>query len=197
MPSPAAIRAAGGRARTGQAMVETVIALLFVLFAFLAVFQYVDNLRTKMLLEYAAFRCARARTVGYNDYKLLKTARLATISAAGSSLVKDESGDRLSTGDILARMRTYLSSRDEGAARNVLDFDYWNDGRTPMPDVQLTGGRLEVETEQRRPQFFDMSSYFGGGRAVYAPSAGSHGDEPETVLHGTAAIEAHYPDYLQ
>ena len=56
MSSPAAIHAADGRARTGQAMVETVIALLFVLFAFLAVFQYVDNLRTKMLLEYAAFR---------------------------------------------------------------------------------------------------------------------------------------------
>jgi hypothetical protein len=197
MLSPAAIRAAGGKARTGQAMVETVIALLFVFFAFLAVFQYVDNLRAKMLLEYAAFRCARARTVGYNDYKLLKTARLATISAAGKSLVKDESGDRLSTGDILARMRTYLSSRDDGAARNILDFDYWNDGRTPMPDVQLTGGKIEVETQQLRPQFFDMSSYFDGGRAVYSPSAGNHGDEPEMDLRGSAAIEAHYPDYLQ
>ena len=106
-------------------MVETIVALLFALFAFLAVFQYADNLRTKLLLKYAAFRCARARTVGYNDYKILKTARLATMSAAGESLAKTDAGKSLSTGDMLARMHTYISSRHDGAARNILDFDYW------------------------------------------------------------------------
>ena len=75
MRRAAASRAGNRPARRGQAMVETIIALLFALFAFLAVFQYADNLRTKLLLKYAAFRCARARTVGYNDYKIMKGIR--------------------------------------------------------------------------------------------------------------------------
>ena len=158
-------------------MVETIIALLFALFAFLAVFQYADNLRTKLLLKYAAFRCARARTVGYNDYKIMKTARLATMSAAGASLVKNESNKPLSTGDMLARMRTYISSRHDGAAR--------------------PGGKIEIETSQRRPQFFDIFAFFGGRRAVFDTSSESGGDAPDFNLHGRAAIEAHYTDYLQ
>ena len=177
-------------------MVETVIALLFVLFAFLAVLQYADNLRTKLLLEYAAFRCARARTVGYNDYKLLKTVRLATMSAAGRSLVQNDLGHPLSTGELLSRMRTYLASRHDGAARNVLDFDYWENGRTPMPQVVVSQGKVNVETRQDRPQFFDVFSYFGSGKAVYDP-ADDADDAPVFDITGRSAVEAHYPDYLQ
>lgn len=55
MRRAAASRADTRSARRGQAMVETIIALLFALFAFLAVFQYADNLRAKLLLKYAAF----------------------------------------------------------------------------------------------------------------------------------------------
>ena len=178
-------------------MVETIVALLFVLFAFLAVFQYADNLRTKLLLKYAAFRCARARTVGYNDYKILKTARLATMSAAGESLAKTDAGKPLSTGDMLARMRTYISSPHDGAARNILDFDYWENGRTPMPQIYISGGKIEIETRQRRPQFFDIFAFFGGGRAVFDTSSENGDDAPDFNLHGRAAIEAHYTDYLQ
>jgi len=178
-------------------MVETIVALLFALFAFLAVFQYADNLRTKLLLKYAAFRCARARTVGYNDYKILKTARLATMSAAGESLAKNDAGKPLSTGELLARMRTYISSRHDGAARHILDFDYWENGRTPMPQIYMSDGKIEIETRQRRPQFFDIFAFFGGGRAVFDTSSERGDDAPNFDLHGRAAIEAHYTDYLQ
>ena len=197
MRRAAASRAGNCPARRGQAMVETIVALLFALFAFLAVFQYADNLRTKLLLKYAAFRCARARTVGYNDYKILKTARLATMSAAGESLAKNDAGNPLSTGDMLARMRTYISSRHDGAARHILDFDYWENGRTPMPQIDISGGKIEIETRQRRPQFFDIFAFFGGERAVFDTSSERGDDAPDFDLHGRAAIEAHYTDYLQ
>ena len=184
----------GRRNRAGQAMVETIIALLFVLFAFLAVFQYADNLRAKLLLNYAAFRCARARTVGYNDYKLLKMVRLATMSAAGECLVTDDSGGPLATGGLRARMKTYLGCRFDGAARNVLDFDYWQNDRTPEPICRLSGNKLIVTTEQRRPQFFDVFTFFGGSQSVFSPE---DDDRPTRNLHGEASIEAHYPGYLQ
>ncbi len=177
-------------------MVETIVALLFALFAFLAVFQYADNLRTKLLLKYAAFRCARARTVGYNDYKILKTARLATMSAAGACLTKDDEGDVLSTGAQLSRMKTYLGSSHDGAARNILDFDYWNDSIMPMPKIRNAGNMIIVETEQRRPQFFDILSFFSSKRAVYDVVPGEI-DRPLLTLQGEASIEAHYQDYLQ
>ena len=178
-------------------MVETIIALLFALFAFLAVFQYADNLRTKLLLKYAAFRCARARTVGYNDYVVLKTLRLATMSAAGKSLVKNDYGRPLSIREELAQMSQYLACEYETINQNILNFEYWKNDRMPMPQITIHGGKVEVETRQRRPQFFDIFAFFGGGRAVFDTSSESGDDAPGFDLHGRAAIEAHYTDYLQ
>ena len=48
--------------RNGQAMVETIIVLFFLFIAFYTVFQFVDNFRAKLLVNYAASRVARART---------------------------------------------------------------------------------------------------------------------------------------
>ena len=71
--------------RKGQAMVETILVLFFLFLAFYVVFQFADNLRARLLVDYAASRVARARTVGMNDYMLEKTADIATMAAAGST----------------------------------------------------------------------------------------------------------------
>ena len=72
-----------GRAhKAGQAMVETILVLFFLFLAFYTVFQFADNLRARLLVDYAASRVARARTVGYNDFMLEKVARLAAVSAS-------------------------------------------------------------------------------------------------------------------
>ena len=175
-------------------MVESIIALLFVLLAFLAVFQYADNLRAKLLVDYAAFRSARARTVGYNDFKVLKVARLATLPAAGVCRTRDDRGKPLSTAAQRARLSIYLGARTSGNAQNILDFDYWNTAVLPQPACSLVGAELNVAISQRRPQVFDPFA-FGTGRPVVFDTESAN--RPHCTLRGTAALEAHYPDYLQ
>ena len=51
------------RRRCGQAMVETTIAMIVILIMFLAQFNLADLIRTKLLVENAAVKCARARAV--------------------------------------------------------------------------------------------------------------------------------------
>ena len=152
--------------------------MLFVLLAFMAVFRYADNLRAKLALEYAAFRCARARTVGYNDYKILKTARLATMSVAGECLVEGPDGTKLSTGSMAGRMSAYLSSRNDGEAGNILDFEHWADDVTFLVRPKLSGSEITVEVDQRRPQAFSVE------------------DGERALLRGECTMEAHYPSYL-
>ena len=67
----------------GQAMVETVLAVLIISFLFLALFKLSHMLTGKIMLEHAAMRVARARAVGMNEFMCLKAARVAVIPVAG------------------------------------------------------------------------------------------------------------------
>ena len=53
------------RMRSGQAVVETMIAAIVVVFGFLALFRLSHMLTGKILLEHAAMRAARARAVAF------------------------------------------------------------------------------------------------------------------------------------
>ena len=182
------------RRKAGQAMVESAVVLVVVFIAFMLALQYADNLRAKLLVEYAAFRCARTRTVGYNDYKLLKTARISTLSAAGKCRTRDDEGNPISTGGVVSRLGLYIGSSNENQARQTLDFTYWDRGATYVEKPVVGGNRITVRVGQDRPQFFDVMS----------PSAymlDENGEVPCCVkrahLVGESSIEAHYTEYLQ
>ena len=183
-----------GRRKAGQAMVESAIVLIVLFLAFLTALQYADNLRTKLLLEYAAFRCARARAVGYNNYKLLKTARVSTMSVAGKCRSKDDKNHPLSTGAMVASMGLYLGSHDESQAKAVLDFAYWDHGATRVDEPIEQGSRITVKVKQDRPQFFDIAN-------PHVAAVDEDGETPSCAtrahLVGKASVEAHYPEYLQ
>lgn len=171
-------------------MTETVVVLFFFFICFLLAFQFADNLRAKLLCEYAAGRCARAATVGFNDFMVEKTARIATMAAAGPCRTQDARGGELGHRSWIARAPDYLECLYDAQARQVLDFDYWRDGRTQVSAV-LAGARVEATVTQTRPQVFSLPAMFRG-------RAGD-GVEPlgDARISGTAAIEAHYPDWLQ
>ncbi|MGN0852261.1 MAG: TadE/TadG family type IV pilus assembly protein [Kiritimatiellia bacterium] len=193
MPARAATDARVGRKR-GQAMVETVVVLVFLLFAFFAVFQFADNLRAKLLCEYAAGRCARAGTIGMNEFMVTKTARIATMAAAGECLTRDDAGGSLDTGVLVGRSPSYLECEDEAAAEQELDFDYWRNGRTHARCVRA-GAKIVATVTQRRPQFFDLAAWLQDGAASTADADGD--GPPEATITGTASIEAHCPDWMQ
>ena len=169
-------------------MVETTIALIFVLIVFLALFNLADLTRTKLLVENAAVKCARARAVGYNDFMLRKIARLATMPAAGRCLTPSDSGTgTLSRSERYHRIGDYLMSEYEAQANAILDFEYWQNGGTT---ISATKGAspATATVSQHRPRLFDFGVLTGAGN----PDA-----DDRATISASNTQEAHYPDYLQ
>ena len=180
-----------GRAhKAGQAMVESILVLLFLFLAFYTVFQFADNFRAKLLVDYAASRVARARTVGMNDYMLEKTADIATMAAAGECYTKTDSGKRPSAHGLISRSGDYLACEYGAQARQVLDFELWRNGKT-QTICPLAGSKLTAHVIQLRPQFFDLGSYLSGTPPV------DKDDAPHARIEGEYSIEAHYPDWIE
>ena len=111
-----------GKAHSGQAMIETVLAVLVISFLFFALFKLSHMLTGKIMLEHAAMRVARARAVGFNDFMCVKAARVAVIPVAGKRLWPEE---ELREGVDIARVRTYLESPDGARARGLLEYEGW------------------------------------------------------------------------
>jgi len=103
--------------RRGQAIVETLLALVLVTFLFLVLFQLSHLVTGKILLDHAAARAARARAVGLNEFMCRKAARVAVIPVAGRRVWPDS--DEIF--DESARIPIYLSTDHEGLARGALN----------------------------------------------------------------------------
>ena len=175
--------------KAGQAMVETILVLFFLFMAFYTVFQFADNLRARLLVDYAASRVARARTVGMNDYMLEKTADIATMAAAGECHTQTDTGARPSTRELISRSGDYLACEYGAQAQQVLDFELWRNGKTQV-SCPLAGSKLTARVIQLRPQFFDLGSYLSGTPPVEKDGA------PHARIAGEYSIEAHYPDWI-
>ena len=127
-------------------MVETVIAVVFLSFAFLGLVQLSQMLQSRILLDHAAARAARARAVGFNDYMCLKVARAATIPVAGECLWPAGIEDGWSEA---ARIPAYLAAPDEPRARGVLEYDLWKRLSVDVDDGLggTVGAKLRLHTD--------------------------------------------------
>ena len=106
-------------------MIETVLAVFFISFAFIVMFRLAYMLTSKIFLEHAAMRVARARSVGFNDFMCRKSARVALIPVAGKRLWPT-GDDAIDWNMELSRIPIYMSTRSESIARGVLEYDGWN-----------------------------------------------------------------------
>ena len=144
-------------------MIETVLAVLVVTFIFLMLFNLSHVLTGKILAEHAAMRVARARAVGFNDFMCLKTARVAVIPVAGKRLWPTD--EKFTTGNELARVRTYLESPDAARANGLLDYENWKTLSVDAGDggqsvVNLKTGWFKVEG---KAGIEDGYTYYMGG----------------------------------
>ena len=130
--------------RCGQAMVETLLAVLVITGIFLALFKLSHMLTGKIMLEHAAMRVARARAVGMNEFMCIKTARVAVIPVAGERLKPGENDERKDMSEsALARM--YMRTPDSSYADGLLRYKDW-DRLSLNPDGSgIT--RTEMKTE--------------------------------------------------
>ena len=130
--------------RRGQAMVETLLAVLVITGLFLALFKLSHMLTGKIMLEHAAMRVARARAVGMNEFMCLKTARVAVIPVAGERLKPGKDDERKDMSEsALARM--YMRTPDSSYADGLLRYKDW-DNLSLKPDGSGVT-RTEMKTE--------------------------------------------------
>ena len=133
--------------RRGQAMVESLLAVLIITSLFFAFFGLSRLLMGKIMAEHAAMRA-----VGFNDFMCLKSARVAMIPSAGKRLwpTDDTFGDAQESG----RVRTYMESPDEARARGLLEYEGWqptrlhvDPGDGTLSRVRLRDGWIDVRGE--------------------------------------------------
>lgn len=142
--------------RGGQAMIESLIAILFICLLFFGVFQLAHAFASREILRHAATRAARARAVGFNGWMVRKVMRVAAIPNAGTMTVpadevfqNPELDAALAAGtpgavwDLalvatphsaradfeLGRLGDYLASPNEPTADQLLDYEDWDDIR--------------------------------------------------------------------
>ncbi len=158
------------RVRRGQAMIETVFAVVFLTVLFLTIFQLSQMLQSRILLDHAAARAARARAVGFNEFMCLKSARVAMIPVAGERLwPKKEDWEEADAWGEAARVPDYLASENEAHARAILEYERWLtssiDVRSGNGAQALAEADILMETDDYR-------------------------------MDGHAEIESHYPFYM-
>lgn len=155
--------------RPAQAMLETVLAVLVVSFVFVTLFRLSHMLTGKILLEHAAMRVARARSVGLNEFMCRKAARIAVIPVSGERLWPT-GDDAIDWSMELARVSDYMFSEDEARARGILEYEGW--------------GRLHVTPGDGRESKVSLGfSLFGGDDGFKLE--GRAGVEPNAVLYMT------------
>lgn len=155
--------------RPAQAMLETVLAVIVVTSVFLALFRLSHMLTGKILLEHAAMRVARARSVGLNDFMCRKAARVAVIPVAGKRLWP-AGADAIDWSMELARISDYMGSDGEARARGTLEYEGW--------------GRLGVTPGDGRESKVSLGFSLFGGETAFRLE-GKAGVEPNATFYMT------------
>jgi hypothetical protein len=201
-------------------MVESVFVIVMICLCLFAVFQYANLFSAKLVLEHAAARAARARTVGFNQFMVEKSARVAAIPASGTRLAPPPAGiapaisAALKTGNIgrlwsialsanvrspgaileVNRVPDYMDSVNHPSGAHILDYELWDalsvDIDEPMRLGGSSGSTLTVSLRQRHPLLIALDA-LAEGRLRGA-------EEHEGVtLGGAYTIESHYPLYME
>ena len=135
-------------ARRGQAMVETLLAVLVITGLFFALFKLSRMLTGKIMLEHAAMRVARARAVGMNEFMCIKAARVAVIPVAGERLKPGKDDERRDISEpALARM--YMRTPDSSYADGLLQYKDW-------PKLSLNPDSGGATRTEMKTDWFDL-----------------------------------------
>ena len=206
--------------QAGQAMVESVFVMILACLCFFAVFQYAKLYADKAVLEHAAARAARTRAVGFNQFMVEKSARVAAIPASGRRLAPESVGVSSAIaaavrggriGEIwdlalrsnarspnayieVNRVPDYMDSINHPTGAHILDYELWDALTVDISEsMNLSGekpGTLTVGLRQRHPLLIALDSLEMGELRS--------ADENESVtLGGYYTIESHYPLYME
>ncbi len=170
--------------KRGQAIAESLLALLVLLAAFLFFFDFAYSAVTRLFLCNGAARAARGAAVGFNSFHCLKAFRVGVIPVAGKRVVPEDSRVNLGAEGDLALVRTYLQSLGSAEAEGILHYERWDKSEVAIERKnRLVSVQATMEIPDTLPGKFAV--LFG----VRKP------DEPQTVS-ATWSLEDHAALYL-
>jgi hypothetical protein len=196
-------------------MIEACLAMGVICLVFFGLFQLSQLAAAKEVLDHAAARGARAKTVGFNSFMVSKAIRVASIPNAGRMLEPGVTQNEallnmvqtLSPGALWdavlsgaptpttqqdlenARIPEYMGSENWEQANFILDYEDWNSINPSFPSMVPDGTIAEVTVSQNYPLRIPLH------RAFYAPEPNSDGVDT-ILLRGISRLECHYPLYL-
>lgn len=170
------------RAAAGQAIIETALTVMMICLLFFGLVQLALLFTAHDVLQYAANKGARARTVGFNDFMVYKTTRVGAIANAGRMTFPDPPAGLLSQSDLeLATIPFYLGAPNHFYLPGILDYADWSTISHSYP-VTFADGTLEVRVSQNYPLRMPMH------RAFYAAD--------NVRMQGECTMDNHYQLYL-
>jgi hypothetical protein len=198
-------------------MVETLLAMLVICLVFAGAFQVSSVLAAREVLQHAAARGARAKTVGFNRWMVEKCVYVAAIPTSGRLLeppfenvnpalrqaVADETPGGLwsrllreqpvSSQAVLesARIPEFLAAENHPRSRFVLDYEHWRGRgiRHWVDTLTSPGGDIETEASLRVAVAQNLPLTAPMHRAFYAAD--------EVELRAESEMESHYPLYIE
>ncbi len=201
----------------GQSLIEACLAMGILCLVFFGLFQLSQLAAAREVLNHAAARGARAKTVGFNHFMVSKAVRVAAIPNAGHMLVPGLLSqnnvllglvETLSPGDLWdtilgggtpiptaqqdlesARIPEYMGSHNWARAHYILDYEDWESIHRSIPFIVPDGTIMDLNVSQHYPLRIPLH------RAFYAPEPNAEGLDT-VLLHGRSSIECHYPLYL-
>lgn len=179
------------RSCSGQSLIESCLVLAVICLAFFGILEIALMYAAQDVLDYAAARGARAKTVGFNRFMVYKTIRVGAIPNAGRLLTPalapgplGELNVELGGGADGGAIPRYLGAQQWGELDGILRYEAWDTVGIGLPSVQDDGRVIGMEVTQDKP-FLSNNVH----RAFYS------GDY--VPLHGEAYIDNHYSLYME
>jgi hypothetical protein len=199
-----------GRGRCGQSLIEACMVIALICLIFLGVFQVSQLAAAREILNHAAARGARARTVGFNSWMVEKSIRVAAIPNAGRVLEPDYVNRNLALQGQVRTMRPgamwsailastpaselsiiersriplYMGSENQWQAQGLLDYDDWSSVNA-------------WQTSQGGGQNSIVSSQVWQDYRLWVPMHRAFYDDDVARLRGQSYIEEHFRLYLE
>ena len=170
----------------GQAIVESVIAMLLLCLIIFGLLQIFTLTIAQMSAEFSTFYTAKSRAVGFKDYLVHRNARSSIIASSGNITWPDQNS--FTTPMEQFGVETFRIP-EYNSGRRWLDYENWrgdNDEGTTVSEQSTTSSGL-VETKvgfNNFPLNFPMRSAFTTSESVDITGEVSLIDYSETYLGG-------------
>lgn len=194
--------------RSGQSLIESALVVALMSLILFGLLEIARLFMAREVVNYAATVGARAHAVGFNDFMIFKTIRVAAIPAAGKIVTPQVAFTDPNAGLWQTRTPGYLWDFAVGSASPAsLQYSQIEQSRIPLYLGAENMAQLDpiLDYEDWNNQFFN--SYASGGDQVSTsvrqdvqlkfPFHSAFWAADEVREAGDATQDSHYPLYLQ